>query len=383
MKDETRLIHPKDAKRLYPTVNPPIERGSSLLLKTRKELYGADQTYGRMGLTVQRELESTLCSLEGAQFAQLASNGLQACALAIGGLVKAGDHVLLADSLYGPTRRFGTRRLREMGVSHTRFPNAIGSEIEDLFTPETKLIVLESPGSLTFEVSDTPLIVRTAKAHGILTVFDNTWGAGVNHKPFNLGVDVVIQALTKYAIGHADAMGGVVLTQDKRLAHRIENCEKDWGISLGADDAYLALRGLKSLHNRLKQHEHSGYKVAEWLSQRPEVDLVLHPGRSDHPQYEIWQRDFTGACGLFSIILKPTTEAKLDAFLETLELFGLGFSWGGFESLIIPCDEQLDRRKDDPIHQRSGPLLRIHVGLEAIEDLIADLDQAFAAMTAA
>ncbi|MEL6831323.1 MAG: PLP-dependent aspartate aminotransferase family protein, partial [Pseudomonadota bacterium] len=333
MKEPTRLLHPKGGGRLYPTVNPPIERGSSLLLGSRQALYGADTTYGRMGLSVQRELEASLCDLEGAEFAQLTSNGLQACALAIASLVRAGDHVLLADSLYGPTRRFGTRRLREMGVAHTRFPNDIGSNIAELVRPETRLIVLESPGSLTFELSDTPAIVDVAQSRNILTVFDNTWGAGVNHKPLALGVDVVIQALTKYPIGHSDAMGGAVLTQSKHLAVRIKHCAQDWGLSLQPDDAYLALRGLKTLHVRLKEHERSAYEIAAWLDGRDEVDQILHPGRSDHPQHEIWKRDFSGACGLFSIVLKPATDAQLDAFFEALRVFGLGFSWGGFESL--------------------------------------------------
>lgn len=380
MKRETKLLHPKGGGRLYPTVNPPIERGSSLLLDSRKALYKTDPSYGRMGLSVQRELEHSLCGLEDADFAQLTANGLQACALAIGGLVRSGDHVLLSDSLYGPTRRFGTRRLREMGVSHTRFPTNIGEDIAEFIEPETRLIVLESPGSLTFEVTDTPAVAKVAQAQGITTVFDNTWGAGVNHQPLAFGMDVVIQALTKYPIGHSDAMGGAVLTRSKKLAHRIENCAKDWGISLAPDDAYLALRGLKTLHTRLRQHERSAYEIADWLASRPEVDQILHPGRADHPRHKIWKRDFAGACGLFSIILKPATESQIDAFFDALELFGLGFSWGGFESLIISCDEQLDRRKDDPIHNRGGAILRLHIGLEAPSDLIADLENGFAAM---
>nr|MCH9751757.1 PLP-dependent transferase [Alphaproteobacteria bacterium] len=207
-------------------------------------------------------------------------------------------------------------------------------------------------------------------------------GVGLLHKPLDLGVDIVMQALTKYPVGHADAMGGAVLTNSARLANKIAMCSEDWGISLGPDDAYLALRGLRSLNTRLKQHETAGYIVAKWLENRPEVHAVLHPGLPSHPEHDLWKRDFTGANGLFGFVLKETTEANLDKFLEQMKLFGMGFSWGGFESLLIPCDDQLDRIDGDRIHDRPGPLIRVHVGLEDPDDLLEDLDQAFAAMKA-
>lgn len=380
MKDETKIIHTRSGRGPVETVNPPVERGSTVLLPTREILYGDGKVYGRMGLTVQRELEAALCILENAEHCRLAANGLQAVALALGAVLEAGDHILVSDSIYGPSRRYCTRRLSAMGIEATRFNPLIGEEIADLVRVNTKAILLESPGSLTFDIMDTPAIARVAKDKNLITVFDNTWGVGTLHRPLDLGIDIVIQALTKYPVGHADAMGGAVLTNSPRLANKIAMCSEDWGISLGPDDAYLALRGLRSLTTRLKQHEAAGLELAKWLHGRPEVDTVLHPALPSHPEHDLWKRDFKGANGLFGFILKATSEAALDRFLETMSLFGMGFSWGGFESLLIPCDDQLDRIDGDRIHNRAGPLIRVHVGLEDPADLIADLDRAFAAM---
>lgn len=380
MKDETKIIHTRSGRGPVETVNPPVERGSTVLLPTREILYGDGKVYGRMGLTVQRELEAALCILENAQHCRLTANGLQSIALALGAVLEAGDHILVSDSVYGPSRRYCTRRLSAMGIEATRFNPLVGADIETLIKDNTKAILIESPGSLTFDIMDTPAITEVAKARKILTLFDNTWGVGALHKPLDLGVDIVMQALTKYPVGHADAMGGAVLTNSARLANKIAMCSEDWGISLGPDDAYLALRGLRSLSTRLKQHEAGGYAVAKWFETRPEVHTVLHPGLPSHPEHDLWKRDFTGANGLFGVILNPLPEGALDRFLEQMKLFGMGFSWGGFESLLIPCDDQLNRIDGDRIHDRPGPLLRIHVGLEDADDLIADLEQAFAAM---
>lgn len=380
MKDETKIIHTRTGRGPVQTVNPPVERGSTVLLPTREILYGDGKVYGRMGLTVQRELEAAMCVLENAKHCRLTANGLQSIALALGSVLKSGDHMLASDSIYGPSRRYCERRLKSMGVEATRFNPTIGAEIETLIQPNTKVILLESPGSLTFDIMDTPAIVEIAKSRKILTVFDNTWGVGVCHKPLDLGVDIVIQALTKYPVGHADAMGGAVLTNSDRLANLVAMCSEDWGISLAPDDAYLAVRGLRSLHTRLKQHEATGYALANWLEARPEVDQVLHPGLESHPEHHLWKRDFSGANGLFGFVMNDLGNDNLDRFLEAMKLFGMGFSWGGFESLLIPCDDQLNRIKGDRIHDRVGPLIRVHAGLEDPQDLIADLDQAFAAM---
>jgi cystathionine beta-lyase len=382
MKDETKIIHTRTARGPVETVNPPIERGSTVLLPTREILYGDGKVYGRMGMTVHRELEAALCELENAAHCRLTTNGLQSIALAIGAVVKSGDHILLADCTYGPSRRFCTRRLSAMGVKSTRFNPTIGAAIADLIQDNTKAILLESPGSLTMDIVDTPAIVAIAKQRGVLTLFDNTWGAGVFHRPLDLGVDIVMQALTKYPVGHADALGGAVMTNDPALAAKIAMCSEDWGICLSADDAYTALRGLRTLHLRLQQHEASGYALARWLADRPEVHKVRHPGLESHPEHALWKRDFSGANGLFSVILNAISETQLDRFLEAMRLFGMGFSWGGFESLLIPCDDQLNRIKGDRIFEKPGPLLRLHIGLEHPDDLIEDLEQAFAAMHA-
>lgn len=382
MKDDTRLIHTRLGRGPVKTVNPPVERGSTVLLPTREILYGDGKVYGRMGLTVHRELEAALCALENAKHCRLTSNGLQSIALAVGAVLEAGDHILIPDCAYGPSRRYCTRRLRAMGISSTRFNPTIGAGIADLIRDETKAILLESPGSLTMDIMDTPAIVEVAKTHKLITLFDNTWGVGVLHRPLDHGVDIVMQALTKYPVGHADAMGGAVLTNSDRFANQIAMCSEDWGISLSPDDAYSGLRGLRSLHTRLKQHEASGLAVAKWLMDRPEVDTMLHPAFESHPEHALWQRDFSGSNGLFSFTMKDISTENLDRFLESMKLFGMGFSWGGFESLLISCDDQLDRIEGDRIHDRKGPLIRVHIGLEDPDDLIADLDQAFAAMTA-
>ncbi|MFN7165301.1 MAG: cystathionine beta-lyase [Hyphomonas sp.] len=377
---ETRLIHTRADRLGRVTVNPPVERASTVLFRDEAGLYGAKPTYGRMGLTVHRELEAAMGELEGASHTRLAGNGLQACALAIASLVTSGDHLLFTDSAYGPTARYCERRLKAMGVEAERFDPRIGGEIASLFRPNTKAIFLEAPGSLTFEICDTPAIVAAASERGIRTILDNTWGAGLLHQPLALGVDISVQALTKYAVGHADAFGGAVMTRSSALYGRIAAASEDWGITLAPDDAYLALRGLRSLHTRLKAHEAAGLDMAHWLAGRPEVADVLHPALPCSPDRTLWQRDFTGSNGLFSIILKPVPNGGLERFFSALSLFSLGFSWGGFESLIIPCDQQLERLKGSWTETRAGPLLRLHIGLEATRDLKADLEAGFKAM---
>jgi len=379
----TRLIHLRGRRLDPPTVNPPVERGSTVLFADRGSLYGARPSYGRMGLGVHEELRAALCTLEGAAHVSLTPNGVSACALAIAALVRAGDHVLISDGLYGPTRRFCERRLKAMGVTAERVPAAIGTAIQEHFTEATRLVVFESPSSLTFEIPDLPAIIAAARAHGVRTVIDNTWSAGLFLQPLALGADASVQALTKYAIGHADAFGGAAMASDPAIAGQLGACTDDWGLALAPDEAYLALRGLRTLPTRLARHEAGARAVADWLALRPEVHRVLHPARPDHPDHALWQRDFSGASGLFGVVLEPTSDAGLDAFLGAMTRFGMGFSWGGYESLLIPCDEQLRRLAGHWSDDKPGPLLRLHVGLEDPADLVADLERAFTAMHAA
>lgn len=379
---QTRLVHLRGARLDPETVNPPIERASTVVFDDPDTLYSADRAYGRMGLSVHRELEAGLGLLESAEHVRLAPNGLGACALGIAALVEAGDHVLIQDSIYGPTRRFCERRLARMGVSITRFgPRIDRAALDALISETTRLIVLESPASLTFELPDTQMIAELARKRGVRTLLDNTWGAGLYHRPLDLGVDVSVQALTKYVVGHADAFGGAVMTNDSAIAAQVSACSEDWGIGLAPDDAYTALRGLRTLPTRLAAHGTAGLELADWLAAHPAVERVLHPARSDHPDHAIWQRDFSGSCGLFGIVLKEGTRLHVNDMLRRLELFAMGFSWGGFESLLIHCDPQLNRACSDHSESLSGPLLRIHVGLEAPSDLIADLKQAFTVLT--
>ncbi len=379
----TRLVHTRSGGRLNPTVNPPVERASTLLMPDIGALYDAKTSYGRKGLAVHRELEAGLCTLENAISTRLTPNGLSACALAAASAVRAGDHILVADNVYGPSRRFCERRLPAMGVAATIFPARSGmAELEAMIRPETRAIYLESPGSLTFELCDTHAIVALAGKHGLTTIMDNTWGCGVLHRPLDLGIDISVQALTKYVVGHADSFGGAVMTASGRMSERVGAVADDWGLSLGPDDAWLALRGLRTLVPRLAQHDASGREIALWLRQQPGIAAVLHPALPDHPDHALWQRDFSGANGLFGFVLEDRGEAARQAFYANLALFGFGFSWGGYESLLIPADPRAKRCDGHWLDPAKGTLARIHVGLEAPADLIADLDRALAAFRA-
>jgi len=369
----TRLIHGGRGTRR--TVHPALERASTVLLPRAEDLYDQPRSpYGRMGHGLHRELEDALCELEGGVAARLAPNGLSACTLAISALVKAGDHLLVSDSIYGPTRRFCQRHLKRMGVEASFFDPRAGAGIKEHIRDNTAAVALESPGSLTFEVHDLPAILSVTRPRGIATMLDNTWSAGVYHTPLAFGVDLSVQALTKYVVGHADAFGGAVIAGNEAAAGRLGRTADDFGFSLGPEEAWSALRGLRTLPQRLKLHERAALELADHLAGHAAVARVIHPARTDHPDHGVWERDFTGSSGLFAIELHPASPEAVNAALNRLELFGFGFSWGGFESLAIPCDPQLKRtasRTGD-----HGPLVRIHAGLEDIEDLKADLDRA-------
>jgi cystathionine beta-lyase len=376
MKPASRLVHPpRPATQPSATVNPLIQKGSTVLLPDAKALYDDDAfvTYGRSGLASHEALKSALCDLEHAEAVELYPSGVAAVAGALLAVLKAGDELLMTDTAYKPTRRFCDRTLARFGVS-TRYydPTLPPDEVEALIGPRTRLIFLESPGSLSFEMQDVPALAALARRRGILSLIDNTWGAGHVLKPLDLGVDISIQALTKYVGGHSDSFMGSAAARDPQIATRLKAGVTDLGWSVAAEDAYAMLRGLRTLDVRLRRHEATGLALASWLAARPEVLQVLHPALPGAPGHDLWQRDYSGACGLFALVLQPAQAGATAAFLDALKIFGLGFSWGGFESLAIDCDPQLEVRQFRQDY--GGALVRLHAGLEDAEDLIADLE---------
>ncbi len=370
----TRLIHAVGAKALTArTVGPPIQHGSTVLLPNAEALYDHSMpTYGRAGLATHETLRAALAELEGAADCQLYPSGVAALTGALLALLRAGDEILVVDSVYAPTRRFCDKVLARYGVKVGYYPPRIAPEaLLALGGKALKLIVLESPGSLTFELQDTAAIAALARQRGVLTLIDNTWAAGLLFKPLAHGVDVSVQALTKYVCGHSDVFMGSACASDPAMVKALDDGVSHLGWSVSGADAYQALRGLRTLAARMERHGQSGFKVAAWLARQPEVSEVIHPGLPASPDHAIWARDYAGACGLFAFTLTPAPEAAVNALLNRLKLFGLGFSWGGFESLAIPGDSQLTQRRFKP--KLPGPLVRLHIGLEEPEDLIADL----------
>jgi cystathionine beta-lyase len=304
-------------------------------------------------------------------------SGLSALTGTLLALLKAGDEVLVTDAIYRPTRRFCDQVLKRFGVAVRYFdPLEAADSLVGGASDAVRLILMESPGSLSFEMQDVPRVAELARGRGILTVADNTWGAGYLMKPLDHGVDVSVQALTKYVAGHSDIFMGSAAVNDRRLVRALEDGIHNLGWSVAADEAYQVLRGLRTLPTRLARHGESGLAVAAWLRQRPEVVEVFHPALPGASGHELWKRDYAGACGLFAFALRPGPEEAVNAFLDELTLFGLGFSWGGFESLAVSCDHQFRTRQVK--RDYGGPMIRLHIGLEHPDDLIADLDAALA-----
>ncbi len=327
-------------------------------------------------------LELALQDLEGPNCAgvSLLPSGLAAISTALLSVVKGGDHILVTDSAYGPTRNYCEGILKRLGVTTSYFDPLAGAEIAELFRPNTTAIYLESPGSLSFEIQDTTVIAKVAHEKGAIVLMDNTWATPLYYRPLDHGVDLAIQAGTKYIGGHSDVMLGTVSANSATVASLKDTVDLS-GLCEGPDDVYLGLRGLRTLSVRLERHFKSGLAISRWLEQRPEVLRMLHPALESNSGYTLWKRDFTGASGLFSIVLKPVPQKAVYAFLDTLELFGIGVSWGGYESLATPFDCSAARTATQ--WQPGGPTVRFHIGLEAVEDLTTDLERGFAALAAA
>ena len=361
----------------FGVVNTPVYRASTILYPdlATLETNAMPYTYGRRGTPTSRSFEDAITALEGGARTVTVPSGLNAIALALLSVCGAGDHVLVTDSAYHPTRHFCDKTLKRFGVEADYYDPLIGGDIAKLFKPNTKAVFSESPGSLTFEVQDIPAIAAAAHAHGASVLMDNTWATPLFFQPLAHGVDLSIQAATKYAGGHADVMLGYV-TANEGHAQRLAETHGNMGLYASGDDCFLGLRGFRTLPVRLQRHCENGLALARWLKARPEVARVIHPALETDPGHAIWKRDFKGASGLFAIALEPVAHDKLAAFLDGLKLFGLGYSWGGYESLIVPAKIHRTARP----FPASGPVLRIHAGLEDAGDLIQDLEQGFARM---
>jgi cystathionine beta-lyase len=359
----------------FGAVNTPVYRASTILYRDLASLEARDVPYfyGRRGTPSSDSFEKAVTEIEGGSRSVVCTSGLGAIALALLSTCSAGDHLLMVDSCYEPTRLFCDRTLKRYGVETTYYDPLAGAGIAEFFKPNTRAVFCESPGSLTFEVQDVPAIARAAHERGASVLLDNTWATPLFFDAFAHGVDLSIQAVTKYVGGHADVMMGYV-TANESHRKRLENTHTDLGLYASGDDCFLALRGLRTMPVRLARHQETALKLARWLQERPEVARVLHPGLETDPGHAIWKRDFNGSTGLFGVELKPVAKEKFAVFMDSLKLFGMGYSWGGYESLIVPAHIH---RTAAPF-KSEGPLVRIHAGLEKADDLIADLDQALA-----
>ena len=383
MRPATEVVHSgRDPHACFGFVNPPVYRGSTVLFPTVEKLWKRDQpyTYGRTSTPTVAALEEAMARVEGGAVSALTGSGYQAVSTAILAFVESGDHILMTDSVYQPTRKFCDHMLSKLGVETTYYDPLIGAGIDKLVRDNTRLIFTESPGSQTLEVQDIPAIAKVCAKRKLWLLLDNTWASPLYFRPFEHGVDVSIQAATKYVVGHADAMLGAI-TSTARAAPYIARSKDLLGVCPGSEETYLGMRGLRTLATRLAQHQRAAIEMAEWLEARPEVARVLHPALPSHPQHAIWKRDFVGASGLFSVILKTAEKKAVAAMLDGLKLFGMGFSWGGYESLVIPFDPTSYRTATR--WQAEGQALRFHIGLEDVEDLKADLDAGFARLAAA
>ena len=389
MQDDTWIVHAgrthatTEPRRPYGVVNPPVYHASTVLYPTLEAFQQRSQgdakyhavRYGAYGVPTTFALAEAIAQLEGGQGSVVTSSGLAAVTLAISAFVGQGDHLLMPDAVYGPTRDFCRTVLSRFGVETTYYDPCLGARIAEVMRPNTRVVFTESPGSLTFEVQDIPAIVAVAHAHQALVLLDNTWGTPLFFKPFQYDVDISIQAGTKYIAGHSDLVIGMITARTEALLRQVKDTTMAFGDIPGPDDCYLALRGLRSMGVRLRQQQAAGLRVAQWLQSRPEVKRVLYPPLPEDPGHHLWQRDFTGACSLFGVVLHTSAAPAVAQMVEGYRYFKIGASWGGYESLVIPAYPG-EIRTAVPWTE-PGFVLRYHVGLEAPEDLIADLDEGF------
>lgn len=386
MDRETRLVHAgRDPDRQEGIVNPPLYRASTILYPTMAAYEGrferryTSYAYGIHGTPTTMALAEAVAELSGGARTVLLSSGLSAVTQALTAFLRRGDHLLIADTVYQPTRVFCQDVLARYGVDVTFYDPRVGADVAGLIRPTTRVVYLESPGSQTFEVQDVPAIAAAARARGAVVILDNTWATPLHFRAFDHGVDVEIQALTKFVAGHSDLLLGAVTTRTEELYRVVRDGASTFGDCPAPDVCYEALRGLRTLAVRLRHHEVSALRVAEWLARRPEVVRVLHPALPDDPGHALWKRDFRGASSLFGVLLRTGSESAVAAMVDDLRLFKIGASFGGFESLVVPV------RPDRTVRpwREPGFLLRLHVGLETVEDLIADLEAGLARLGAA
>jgi cystathionine beta-lyase len=384
MKDDTAMVHlGREPEMHQGIVNPPVYHASTILFPTVKDYLNRSKgdskyrgvRYGTSGTPTTFALADTVAELEGGEGAVVVSSGLSAITLAILAFVKQGDHILVCDSVYGPTRKFCDTVLSRYGIETTYYDPLIGKDISLLFKENTRLVFTESPGSMTFEVQDIPAISSAAHGRDLLVMMDNTWGTPLFFKPFDHGVDISIQAGTKYMSGGSDLVIGIITTKTESLFRDIKDTTMAFGETAAPDDCYLTLRGLRSMGARLRQQQAATLRITEWLQKRPEVKRVLYPPLTGDPGHAIWKRDFTGACSLFGLVLNTESLEAVSGMLDGYRYFKLGSSWGGFESLAIPANPAITRTTVPWTEE--GYLVRMHIGLEDPDDLIQDLEHGF------
>ncbi len=388
MFDDTTLSRAgTNSEENFGILNPPVYRASTIHFPTieafdkRFENRFDEVVYGSYGTPTTKALEFAVAELERASRALVLPSGTAAITLSFMATVEAGDHIMVTDSAYKSTRTLCETLLRRLGVETTYFRPDAGAEIESAMRPETKLVFLESPGSYTFEIQDIPAITAVCRRRGILTAIDNTWASPLYFKPLEHGVDISTQAATKYLCGHSDVMLGTIAVNDEELFRTLKDTATQFGNSVSPADCYLALRGMRTMGVRLRQHQETATRLVEWLAGRDEVADVLYPAWPEDPGHEIWKRDFHGASGLFGFVLKSASKEAVAALVEGMKYFRIGASWGGYESLMIPAYPV--RSFAAPPWEERGPLLRVHAGLEDARDLVADLEAGFARLNAA